>query len=230
MRASTPLHLYEELLLLALRDEEGTIANGGMLEFALGGALLSELLLQERVHADSAEKHMKARELKSSGVELLDEAWRMIADAKHMADAKNWVSRFAQIKRLRHRVAEGLCDKGILREEEGKVLWVFTRKLYPEVNHAPEDEIVERLHRAIFSNDRDLDPRTAVLIALAYHAELLQNVFPRKELKERKQRIAEIVKGDAVGQAAQEAMEAMQTAILVACIMPGMMAAVVSSS
>ena len=230
MSAKARLALQEEVLLLALRDKEGTVANGEMLEYALGGALLSELLMQERVRSDGEEQQLKVRLHKASGVELLDEAWKMIAEARRTADAKTWVSQFAQIKRLRHRVAESLCDRGVLREAEDKILWVFTRKVYPEVNHTYEDEIVTRLHRAIFSNERDLDPRTAVLIALAHHAGLLANVFPRKELKERKQRVEMIAKGEAVGRAAHEAMEAMQAAILVACIMPGMTAAVISSS
>ena len=40
------LHFYEELMLLALRDEEGTFATDDMgFGFALGGSLLAELLM-----------------------------------------------------------------------------------------------------------------------------------------------------------------------------------------
>ena len=47
MSANHSLFLHEEILLLALRDEEGTIA-GAMYQYAIGGALLAELLLQTR--------------------------------------------------------------------------------------------------------------------------------------------------------------------------------------
>ena len=41
------LLLHEEVLLLALRDEKGTIASGTMYQYALGGAILAELLLKD---------------------------------------------------------------------------------------------------------------------------------------------------------------------------------------
>ena len=41
------LHLHEQLMLLALRDEKGTLeSKASMYSFALGGALLAELSLR----------------------------------------------------------------------------------------------------------------------------------------------------------------------------------------
>ena len=39
------LFLHEEVMLLALRDEEGTIASGTMYQYAIGAAILAELLV-----------------------------------------------------------------------------------------------------------------------------------------------------------------------------------------
>ena len=50
------LFLHEEILLLALKDEEGTIASGTTYEFAAGGAILAELLLQKRVRVSELGK------------------------------------------------------------------------------------------------------------------------------------------------------------------------------
>jgi hypothetical protein len=47
MTIQTNLFLYEEIMLLALRDEEGTIASGTMYKYAIGAAVLSELLLNK---------------------------------------------------------------------------------------------------------------------------------------------------------------------------------------
>ena len=47
------LHLHEEVLLLALRDREGTIASGTHYQYAIAGALLAELLLEERCVVDA---------------------------------------------------------------------------------------------------------------------------------------------------------------------------------
>jgi hypothetical protein len=49
MTRSDPLWLHEEILLLALRDKEGTFASGSHHRHALGGAILAELLLAQRI-------------------------------------------------------------------------------------------------------------------------------------------------------------------------------------
>ena len=49
MAKQTALFLHEEVMLLALRDKEGTIASGSMYQYAIGGAVLAELLLHDRV-------------------------------------------------------------------------------------------------------------------------------------------------------------------------------------
>jgi Golgi phosphoprotein 3 len=57
MANSKPLHLYEEIMLLALRDEQGTIATG-FAEQAVAGAILAELLLDGRVSVDETKKQL----------------------------------------------------------------------------------------------------------------------------------------------------------------------------
>jgi len=49
MTIQTNLFLHEEIMLLALRDEEGTIASGTMYQYAIGAAVLAELLLNKRI-------------------------------------------------------------------------------------------------------------------------------------------------------------------------------------
>jgi hypothetical protein len=48
----------------------------------------------------------------------------------------------------------------------------------------------------------------------------LPNCFSKKELKDHKKRIDQIVNGEITGKATKEAIEAMQAAIMIACIMP----------
>ena len=70
--------------------------------------------------------------------------------------------------------------------EEDKVLFIFKRKVYPEINPIPEKRIIERLRQAIFSENATVDPRTVVLISLANGARLLGEIFGKKEIKTRK--------------------------------------------
>lgn len=216
------LHLHEEIMLLALRDKEGTIETGSMYKYAIGGAILAELLLNDQIKVVKA-KRKKFVELVSTkpiGDPVIDECIEKIRSAKRHASLETWVSRFSGVKNLKERVAIQLCRRGILRASEDKVLLIFTRKTFPEINPEPEKELIGRLHDAIFADDDNIDPRTVVLLALANSADLLKMVFDKKRVKGRKKRIEQIINGDLTGQATKEAIEAMQAAVLVATITP----------
>jgi hypothetical protein len=220
------LFLHEEILLLALRDEEGTIASGGtMYQYAISAGLLAELLLSKRIEVDQSSKKKLVNFVSSTplGEPLIDECLEMVGNAKRRAVLQTWVSRFADVKNLKHRVAQQLCKRGILRADEDKVLLLFTRKIYPEVDPVPERELIRRLEHAIFTETRDIDPRTVVLLSLANSTGLLIIVFDKKKLKSRKTRIKQIIDGEITGKATTEAIQAMQAAIFVACIMPTLM-------
>ena len=139
------LFLHEEILLLALKDEEGTIASGGtMYQYAIGAALLAELLLSKRIEVEQTGKKKLVNLVSTNplGEPLIDECLEKVANAKRRAVLQTWVSRFSSIKNLKHRVAQQLCRCGILRADEDKVLLLFTRKIYPEINPGPERELI----------------------------------------------------------------------------------------
>ena len=224
------LYLYEEIMLLALRDEEGTIAAGTMYTYAIGGAIIAELVLHDRItFRESKRKQLvEAISAKPIGDPLLDECLSKIRSAKRRASIQTWIGRFAGIRKLHHRVATQLCRRGILRADEGSFLLIFTRKIYPELNPRPERDLIERLRKAIFTDTEDLDARTVVLVSLANSAGLLRVAFDKKKLKERKARIEQVVNGDLTGKATHEAIQAVQTAIMVAAIMPAIVATTVT--
>jgi golgi phosphoprotein 3 len=231
MKPGPPLFLHEEIMLIALRDKKGTTPIGSMHQYAIGGALIAELLLNDRVRiGEPAKKKMvDLVDATPLGDPVLDECLQKIKAAKRRGSIKTWVTRFAQLKKLNQRVAERLCQRGILRVDEDKVLLIFTRTIYPEVDSKPERELVARMRKAIFTGTRDIDPRTTVLIALASNVDLLKQVFDKKKLKDRKARIKQISEGEMASKAAKEAMEAMQAAIMVCCIMPAVTASVITS-
>ena len=124
------IHLHEEVMLLALRDKEGTVAAGAMYQYAIGGAILAELLLNQHIRAVESGKKTLAKVVNPSpiGDPLLDECLSLIRNSKKTRTLQHWVSCFAGVKKLPHRVAEQLCRRGILRADEGKVLLIFNRK------------------------------------------------------------------------------------------------------
>jgi hypothetical protein len=212
------LRLHEEVLLLALHDEKGTVhMQAGMMSYAMAAGMLAELLLERRITiTDDKKKFVEIEDERPIGDELLDECLDRIGNTVRRQRLQTWVSRFAQLKRLRHRVAVSLCDKGVLREDEGTILFIFKRKLYPERDHRYEKRVIERLRKAVFSDTLRVEPRTAVLVSLASASGLLSIPFGKRELRGRKKRIDRICEGEVLGQAARELVQAAQAAVMVA--------------
>ena len=84
MDKDKPLFLYEEVMLLALRDEQGTIATG-FVEQAVAGAILAELLLESRITVDDTKKQLvNLQNVKPAGDPVIDECLEKIAAAKRL--------------------------------------------------------------------------------------------------------------------------------------------------
>ena len=50
------LRLHQQVLLLALRDREGTVVGGAMYQYTMAGGLLAELLLGKRIEVEESKK------------------------------------------------------------------------------------------------------------------------------------------------------------------------------
>ena len=229
--ANPSLYIHEEILLLSLRDREGTTICGPAYTHAMGGAILAELLFAERIAIEGkgSRSVVQVHDARPIGDIVLDTCLVRIHQSAKQRSPQHWVSSFANVGDLKHRTAEALCRLGILKAEIDKVLFVFSRKVYPEINPLPEQSLLIRLHDAIFSEEEPIDTRTTVLLALAHHAGLLSAPFGRKELKERKKRIENIIEGNLMGEATKQAIQAMQAAVMVAVMMPVIISATVAS-
>ncbi|NOZ65512.1 MAG: GPP34 family phosphoprotein [Alphaproteobacteria bacterium] len=218
------LYFYEEILLLALKDEAG-VTSVAYIEQSIAGALLAELILAGRI-ALSEDKKKTVTVVKADpmGDAVIDSAFDMIKGDKKSRKLNDWVSRIAAISDLFHTAAGQLCARGILKADQDKILLFFTRRIYPEINPIPENKLIDRLRLAIFSDSREIDPRTTVLISLTQGIDLLRLTFGAKEVKARKARIEAIINGEIAGNAIREVIEACNMAavmtVMVAVIIP----------
>ena len=107
MRARPELRLHEELLLLALDDEKGSIRATNF-KYGICAGLLAELVLEGRVTLERGAKPSRDRILpdnpKLLSDPLLDEVIRKIHGSKKPRSPKDWVGRLAQMGGLRKRV------------------------------------------------------------------------------------------------------------------------------
>ena len=178
MAKDKALFLYEEVMLLALRDEQGTIATG-FVEHVVAGAILADLLLESRISIDDTKKQLvNLQNDKTSGDPVIDECLEKMAAVKRRASLSTWVQRLAGIKKLKHKVAQQLCERGILRADEDKILFLFNRRIYPEINPMPEKKIIERMREAIITNGDLTGKATGEVIAACQTALIVAAIMP----------------------------------------------------
>ena len=150
---SSKLLLHQELLLLVLNDRKGTF-QGSFFLYGMAGAMLSELLLQERIAAvEDKTQTISIISSESTGDPILDELLTKISSSNRVKGMRDWVYEAAKLPNLQHRVARQLVEKGILNYDEKKVLWLFTQKTYPELNGSYEDAIRSQMSDVMFNAD-----------------------------------------------------------------------------
>ena len=188
-------------------------------DLAIGGGILSELALQGFIDLEKRRRtdRVVLRGSPAAGHPLLARAVAKISEAKRPASAKTWVMRFAKMKGLRADAAQRLVDRGILAEEEHRILLVFTQTRYPERDGTAEAAVVDRVRDAVLG-DGTVDVRTAALVGVAHATSLLNPIFERRHLRRRKKRIQSIMESTPGAAAANEAVQAVQAAIIAATV------------
>ena len=217
------LYCHEEILLLALKDEEGTVQWQATRSYpyAIAGGILAELLLAQRIQVEDDDKHtVNAVDIAPLGEAVLDDYLNQIYAAKGRKTLQDWVLQLGQAKKLRDRVADGLCARGVLKKQEGKALLARRQTSYPERNPSPERRVIERLRQAVFTDSQQVEARTAILVALARGAGLLEIPFANEDLEPRRQRIGQIAGGQLTPDASRQAAQAIRVAAILASLIP----------
>jgi hypothetical protein len=189
--------LPEELLLLALHDEKGSVipAAASVLNGALIGAVLMELGLAGRLqeHDDGA----LVADPTPTGNAIMDEALQIIADADHPRMPSYWVGRLSgRMPRLKDRLLEQLVDRGVLERRERRILWVFPSRSFPLADAAAEQQVRDRV-RAVILDGRPADQRTAALIGLVRACNLIDEIFAPHERSQAHRRVSELTSEEA---------------------------------
>lgn len=212
----TKLNLAEELLLLALNDEKGTVLMAGSmgLPYGLAGALLTEL-----VEAGLLRIEGKAVVAASSGAardEVLDEVLGLVRASAKTRDIRHWVGKIGRSAgKIRRKLADRLVDTRILQKEEHRLLLIFPTRRYPQTNPMPEYGIRERVRQALRGMTPP-DARTAALISLVHACDLTGMLFEKGERREAKKRAKEISAGQPVGSAVARVVEAAKAGVIAA--------------
>jgi len=214
--------IAEDLLLLLTNDETGKlVASASEVDVALGGALLVELTLMQRLDlagpsGQVRKGHLVVRDASATSDPLLDEALAMVGE-KQGKKPQNVVTALG--KRVRVRLYNRLASRGLLRAESGKVLGIFPRHHWPAQDATHEDSVRADLLTAL-RNAMAPDPRTCALIALLLALNAVHKVvdsaaagLSKREMNANAKRIAE---GDWASDAVRHAIDSMNAAVIAA--------------
>ncbi|HEU5110329.1 MAG TPA: GPP34 family phosphoprotein [Micromonosporaceae bacterium] len=157
----TPIPLAEELLLLAYDDETGKASGSQIgLDLGMAAAVLVELALAGRIAMDG--NMIICRDATPVGEPIADAVLAKVAeDAPH--SAASWVQRLRH--RLRERVLEDLCARGVMRDVDEMALEHIHIHRYPTVDSSVERDVRTRLTAAL-SGATPPDERTAALATI----------------------------------------------------------------
>ena len=201
------LTFAEEILLLFLDDDSGKFENMYYEEFkyALAGAVLMDLALRGKIDTDL--EKLSVADPTPTGEKILDGFLKEISDTEEEMNTFYWVSEIAKSgAEIRDMALESLVDRGILRVEEKKILWVIGVRRYPTVDDTQEKEVRKRLSD-LLNSDEIPTPHDVVLVSLADTFELFPHIIGEYEAKKLAPRIEQISKLDLIGQSVSHVLK-----------------------
>jgi hypothetical protein len=151
---------------------------------------------------------------KATGDRMLDPILKEIVAAKDKKDAKYWVGVIsADGEKIRDAALAKLVEKGVLKKEEKKFLWVIPGRRYPMIQEQEEQEVRARIRQVVVDGTVP-SPRDVVIISLASACQLLRTVFSDADLLKYSPRIAEVAKMDLIGRAVSKSVAEVQEAVM----------------
>ncbi len=200
------LGFVEEIVLLQLDDSQGQFVNLPLsaADVVLAGAALMELALNNRIDSDL--EQLILVDPKPTGDDILDDVLRQLVEAGTDLGAGAVLERISvNGEKYQEMALKRLLAKGILREENGRFLWVFHTRRYPIVDDSEQREVRARLRQLVLT-DEIPDPRDVVLICLIDACGLLGLVLSPSEIAETKTRVEQLSRLDLIGQAVTKAV------------------------
>lgn len=210
--------IAEDLLLLLLDDQKGTMASSTHERPLLGGALLIELSLAGQVEVEHTRilRTARARATGQGGTPtdpLLADALSVVAEKSR--SAQQLVDRLG--KGARQALLDRLVERGLLEQRRSKVLGLFPRTTWPAADARHESEVRKRLQASLVEG-REPDPRTAALAALLAAVDRAHKVVERGAVpaKTVKKRAKELGEGQWASDAVRASVQASQAAVMAA--------------
>jgi Golgi phosphoprotein 3 len=207
------LTLAEEMLLLALDEETGTIVDlpNYQTNAMLVAAVLMDLALQNRIDTDLQNLQVISQEPTQNPI--LDKILDLLPVPGQTQSIRTLLDQLSeQGEDIRELALGQLIEKRILKQEDRRLLWVFKTRRYPMIDNREIKEVEGRLHDLITGDDLP-DPRDVVLISLVNICGLFDQILSPREWRRNQARIAQLSKMDLIGQQLSKSIQEIQRAL-----------------
>ncbi len=195
------LNIPEEIYLLSINEkgQQHESFKSENFDLIISAAILMDLALLHRIDSDTV--NIIPDKLVHVGDNLLDGVIDDIYEYDDNRRIDEWISHLSMHgPYYREEILLSLVRKSVLKMEDEKVFWFFSKRKYPMIDDTELEEVQSRIRHLIFSNDLP-DERDIVIVSLLKSSNLLGVVFTEEEIKEEAERIDQIAKMDFIGQA-----------------------------
>lgn len=183
------LSMLEELVLLAVDERTGQLESPHVfgIPYALAGAVFFDLALTRKIDTDTEE--IQILDITASGNVIWDRVIAMMRQRPELKTVRDWIeAMFRRNDDLEGEALASLVERGILRHEKTKRLWIIDVERFPLIDGRAQKNVKERVAQAVLE-DGIPDPRDIMLVSLAAPCGLLHCVLSGQELEARKERI-----------------------------------------
>ncbi len=210
------LTVPEEFLLLTLKDEDGGFIDIPLEYQRAGflGAAIMELALLGRLDSDL--NRVWVVDPAPTGDASLDPVLARLSSPDFDSSADNLINQLIDLgDTVRSQALVRLCDKKVLVETEGRLLWFLKTRRYPAIDGKEIREVKLRLLEVLL-RDGLPDPRDVCLMSLAETCGIIRQIVPASELKVARERITKFSKMELIGQNVSHYIELFERAMALA--------------
>lgn len=209
------LILPEELFILALDGEKGNIPGSLtlQLQYGVSGALLAELALMGKIGLDDKKK-LVLLDSSLCGDDLLDRATTKILHSDRLRKMNHWVKLFgSNSKKTYKELGERLVEKGILKKEPRKYLWVIPSEAFAEKDASAKYLIKAKLRAVVLTNKKP-EGDVMALLSLVKACNLLDIIFTKDELKMARKLVDKKIQEQTISKELAETLQEIESAAL----------------
>lgn len=202
------LRFAEELVVLTFNTDEPVYLSPRTLGYALAGAVLMDLALENRIDTDT--EVLFVTDPTPVGDNLLDPVLADIVREPEPLPTQTWMARIAErAADLRALALERLAAANVLEADDGGFFsfshWVAQSRHYPAVDGAAQQEIHTRMINVLLNDDIP-SPRDSVIISLVHACGIFRRILDPDEYDEVGDRIELITRLEQVTRSVSDAI------------------------